>query len=54
MTIDDDSEFKEVVKEEGETMLLQADGTRGKDDTIDRVGATNLLEQQGCDSGRST
>jgi hypothetical protein len=38
----DDNKFQEVVKEEGETMLFQADGTSGKDGTIDGVGATKF------------
>jgi hypothetical protein len=38
----DDNKFKEVVKEEGETMLLQANRTRGEDGTVDGVSATNL------------
>jgi hypothetical protein len=39
----DNNEIEEVVNEEGDTILLQADRTRGKDGTIDGVSATNLL-----------
>jgi hypothetical protein len=46
--------FKEVVEEKGETMLLQADGTRGKDGTNNWVSSTNLSQRQECNGGRST